>query len=344
MNNYYKTWLVSCIFLVIAMVILGGYTRLTDSGLSITEWYLIDGILPPLNDDQWQVLFTKYQAIPQFKIVNFAMDMAGFKQIFWLEYIHRIIGRIIGVAIIIPALFFLLYKADSDKKFIIMMMILIILQGALGWFMVASGLKDNITVSHFRLATHLIVAFVIFALLFHHSLVNFISNNPLSSLNNKNSSFLYKIITVIFVILTIQVFYGALVAGLDAGLIYNEFPMMGENIYPNELLNTELLNILFYNPATVQFIHRIFAYIIILCNIILLFITINNSYAKEINYIILLVTMLILLQVIFGIATIITVVNIHIAVLHQLCALILYAIVFSFYKELRSKKINHELL
>lgn len=328
----YKSWLIACMSLVIIMLTLGGYTRLTGSGLSITQWDLFNGILPPLGHHEWQILFNKYKTIPQFTIINFAMDLDGFKKIFWLEYIHRLFGRITGITIILPALFFLKYKSDINRKFIITIIVLILLQGCLGWFMVASGLKENITVSHFRLAAHLMVAFFIFALFVNHIIHQ---NRVDSEVNNKT----YYIIKILFIMLTIQVCYGAFVAGLDAGFIYNDFPLMGNSFYPGEIFEINILQILFYNPATVQFLHRIFAYIIIMLNIILLFNIFIAKYSNIIKLFTLSISLLTLLQVILGIITILTVVNIHIAVLHQLCGIILYSMIFSLFKLIKLK--NH---
>ena len=339
-NGFYKSWLISCICLIIAMVVLGGYTRLTNSGLSITEWDLIEGIFPPFNEEQWHTLFNKYKKIPQFIVVNFAMDLEGFKQIFWLEYLHRLIGRITGIVVILPALFFLKYKKNCNKKFVFSVMILIIFQGALGWFMVASGLQGNITVSHFRLAIHLLVAFILFSIITHHTLNNIFPNYLGNRPRHKKYNIIYKLVEIMLIVLTIQIIYGAFVAGLDGGLIYNNFPLMADKIYPEELLNVNAFQALFYNPATVQFIHRTIAFFIIGLNIILFIKVFSGNYERIIKSMTLYFSSLVLLQFLLGVITILTVVNINVAVLHQLCALILYATIFTFYKELKLKTLR----
>ena len=328
----YRYWLVTCMIFIAIIVVLGGYTRLTDSGLSITEWNLITGILPPLNNSEWELLFFKYRQIPQFELVSFTMDLEGFKEIFWLEYIHRLVARILGVIIIIPALFFF-FCFHKHKLFLIKVMLLVILQGCLGWFMVTSGLKDNVTVSHFRLAIHLILAFILFAIFTNHLFMMFYKQK-LFNKPNQNKLFIF-LIRGIFILISVQVIYGAFVAGLDAGMIYNDFPLMGNSIYPPELFLVSISEMLLYNAATVQFIHRVLAYIICIFSVILLLHVSVSNYHKIARIMIFFLIFLIFIQAILGIITILTIVNANFAVMHQFCGLILFATIFTLCKRVK---------
>ena len=344
-EKLYQSWLIIVALCITIMVILGGYTRLTGSGLSITQWSLLSGILPPLSQEEWQILFSKYQEIPQFKLVNFAMDLSGFKQIFWLEYIHRLMGRVTGILIIIPAILFFKYHQKAARKFLTGVIFLILLQGSLGWFMVASGLKDNVSVDHFRLAAHLITAFILFSLIFAEILKTSTKISP-ANIAPKTNNKSYILVSIIFIILTIQVIYGAFVAGLDGGYIYNNFPLMGENFYPEELSyylqatqeHNNISTILFYNPATVQFWHRMIAYLVIFLIFLLVFFSYYHRYPQKCKKIILFMFILCIIQISLGIMTILSVVNIHIAVMHQVTALILYGVAFTLQRESRLEK------
>jgi len=309
---YYQIWLFACLTLVAFMVVIGGYTRLTDSGLSIMEWRLFTGVLPPLTESGWQELFSLYQQIPQFKQINFSMDLEGFKQIFWLEYLHRLLGRVIGIVIIIPAIFF--YRSSVYKKPALLYSALVLLQGCMGWFMVASGLQELVSVSHFRLAAHLILAFILFALmavnLFEIKFPNFVLNQGIYERPILLKSFC--------IILLVQIIYGAFVAGLDAGLIYNSYPLMGKNIYPEEIFMVSFLELFFNNIATVQFIHRSLAFVLVIIAVILVRSGLLKTNLGQA------LALLLFLQFLLGIATLITVVNMHLAVLHQLFALLLF--------------------
>ncbi|MBL6785588.1 MAG: COX15/CtaA family protein [Rickettsiales bacterium] len=309
------------------MIILGGFTRLTGSGLSITEWNVFTGILPPLNHADWQILFAKYQLIPEFKIVNFDMNVEDFKRIFWLEYLHRILGRIIGLVTIFGFIFFIRDKniSVSMKKKIAFITFFIPVQGLIGWYMVKSGLKDNVDVSHFMLAFHLTMAFILLFLLarFYHD-----AKFPNTKLVTKNYS---KFVKFIIVIAFIQVVFGAFVAGLKAGLIYNEFPMMGDGFLPLEIYDHRFFSFAYINnPAIVQFIHRITAYLLSIL-IIILGVKFYKEFDLKIKKQYKLVIYTLLLQIIVGITVLLTSLNIYLAVIHQLIAAILIYILSWFY-------------
>ncbi len=249
-------WLYSGCFLIFLMVVIGGITRLTGSGLSITEWKPIMGSVPPLNDHDWQIAFEKYQQIPQFQKINAHFELEDFKSIYWWEFIHRQLGRLIGLVFLIPFLYFLLTK-QLDKVTIRKALFLFLLggiQGFLGWFMVSSGLAERTSVSHIRLAIHLVAAFITFGFTFWYALE---LRNPVSKEDTGASSGTVKLI---FSILIIQIVYGAFVAGMHAGKMYNTFPLMDGQLIPTGMatLEPQVLNLL-NNPVAVQFIHRIFA-------------------------------------------------------------------------------------
>ena len=313
----YRIWLILILSIVNLMVVLGGYTRLTDSGLSITEWNLWSGILPPFSLENWQILFAKYQEIPQFKEQNFHFSLADFQRIFWLEYIHRLVGRILGVVFILGGGYFVI-KNKEKIKFIILCFFLLMSQGLMGWLMVYSGLSENISVSHFRLACHLLLAFVLFAVVFREFMME---RKPLQKSKIFTSPQKGVFSKVFFSLLALQVIYGAFVAGKDAGLIYNEFPFMGEGVYPAEIFNKEsFFRKIFYQEAILQFLHRVIATILLLLGV---FIYYKDKAFKW-------VFSLLLVQYLLGIITILTFVHIHIAILHQFVALWLFALSFNY--------------
>ena len=252
-------WLLVCAALVFAMVVVGGVTRLTHSGLSIVEWQPLVGTLPPLNDAEWQTLFEKYQRTPEFKQVNFDMDLEGFKGIFWWEYFHRLLGRTIGLVFLLPFLWFLLRRRLETRLAWQLggVFLLGALQGALGWYMVASGLVDNPRVSHFRLTAHLGVALLIFAAELWLALRLLSANAPATGRLGRPALWLAALVLV-------MALSGGFVAGLRAGYAYNTFPLMNGHLVPPEILMLEpwWQNFL-YNFATVQFVHRSIGWLLI---------------------------------------------------------------------------------
>jgi len=258
-------WLLACCALVFAMVVVGGITRLTHSGLSIVEWQPIVGTVPPLNDAQWQEAFAKYQQTPEFKLRNHAMDLEGFKGIFWWEYAHRLLGRVIGLAFIIPFAYFLWRRAITGSLAWKLAGVFLLggLQGALGWYMVQSGLVDDPRVSSVRLAAHLGVAFLIYAMMFWMALglLNPV-RVPASDSARRRAGMLVAIVFV-------MVLSGALVAAIRAGFAYNTFPLMNGQWIPAEIMSVDpwWRNFL-DNMATVQFVHRVLAVLVLLATII----------------------------------------------------------------------------
>ena len=258
LKKYISLWLVSMFWVIAIMIIVGGLTRLTDSGLSITQWQLFSGIFPPFNETQWNQYFELYKKIPEYNLQNHSMTLEEFKVIFWWEFIHRFLGRLIGILFFVPLIFFTLKLGFKKILSLYLIFILICFQGFIGWYMVSSGLVDRVDVSHYRLSLHLVLAFIIISLIFWNYL----------SLRNINLSFkkINRQIPIIFIlIIFLQICIGAFVSGMDAGKIYNSWPLMGSGFFPddNSIKNLFYLSAL-NDPSMVQFMHRSLAYLIFL--------------------------------------------------------------------------------
>lgn len=257
-------WLLSGCVLLFIMVTVGGITRLTNSGLSMTDWHLINDTFPPMSEEKWVEAFEEYKKYPEYQLINKHKDfqLEDYKFIFFWEWFHRFIGRIIGVVFIIPFVYFLI-KKKLDKETIKKCFVLLgmgAFQGFLGWFMVASGLKDMPDVSHFRLAIHLTFAFITFAYTLWVALDLIYPERKLPVLK------LRKIARIALVILIIQIIYGGFVAGLNAGLIHNHWPLMSDGQFFHESIKLEQSNLLLSfteGKSGVQFIHRTFAYVVV---------------------------------------------------------------------------------
>ncbi len=320
-NKLFIKWLYCSFTIVFLIIIVGGLTRLTNSGLSITEWELFEGILPPLNSKSWEAYFDLYKQIPQYKLLNFNMNLSEFKVIFYWEYVHRMLARLIGLFFLIPLIYFYLTK-QIKKEYIyicILIFFFILFQGVIGWYMVKSGLVNNITVSHYRLSIHLTTAVIIISMIFW-LLKNFI--------NRKNKIFFrYSLENLPFHLLVILIFFqiivGAFVSGLDAGMIYQTWPKMGNTFIPNDLVFFNFLNIFeFNNHSLVQFYHRSLAYLIIIYVIFLS----TYIYKKKLDKLYTPLKILILfliLQVLLGIFTLISGLNIYLASSHQIISIFL---------------------
>ena len=309
--KYLKLWLITLFLLIVSMVAVGGLTRLTDSGLSITAWELFTGILPPLNINEWDNYFAEYKKIPEYKNINFGMTLSEFKTIFYWEYAHRLLARIVGLFSLLPLIFFSLifknHKFYSNKYYIIFL--LVCLQGFIGWYMVRSGLIENNDVSHFRLSIHLSLALFLLCLIFWFLLDLF--NIKKFKINISN----LLIFSILFLIV-LQIILGSFLSGLDGSLIYNSWPDMNGFFFPNDVnIKDYLSSELFYNPSIIQFLHRITAYILLFFIIILNYKIIKNKF-NILN--ILLFDIAVLLQIFLGIITLTSGADIKYASLHQL--------------------------
>ena len=315
-NNQLSIWLIAMFIIISIMIVVGGLTRLTDSGLSITEWQLFSGLLPPLNQNDWILYFNLYKEIPEFKLQNFNMTLQEFKVIFWWEWAHRFLGRLIGLCYLIPLIYFSFKVKISKILDLYFIFFLICFQGFIGWYMVSSGLVDRVDVSHFRLSIHLLIAFLILSLIFW---------NYLKFQNYKYiSDGINSIIPFIFLVLILtQIVIGAFVSGMDAGKIYNSWPLMGGTYFPNDNKIENLFKLsAFSDPSLVQFIHRNLAYVIGFFYLLIFF----KVYKNKINKLYRSVNILgffIILQIILGIFTIILGAQIYIAAVHQVSSIFL---------------------
>jgi cytochrome c oxidase assembly protein subunit 15 len=250
------TWLLICCALVFLMVVLGGFTRLTGSGLSMAEWRPIMGALPPMNAAEWQRVFEIYQQTPEFKLVNSHMDVNDFKGIFWLEYLHRLLGRVIGIAFALPLVYFAIRGAIKPRQLPWYLFLLALggAQAVIGKIMVASGQVDAPQVSHFKLTAHLGAAFLVYALMLWTAL------NLLFKPSGSTNHGTYRWAVGLTVVLSVTILSGGLVAGLDAGKIFNTFPLMGDSLVPPGLMALEpAWRNPFFNLTMVQFDHRVLA-------------------------------------------------------------------------------------
>ena len=310
-KRFVEIWLYSMFILVFLIVAVGGLTRLTDSGLSITEWELFKGILPPLTDAKWLFYFDEYKKIPEYVEINYNMTLSEFKVIYYWEYGHRILARLIGLFSIIPMIY-LFFKFKKERKNIFkysVIFILICVQGFVGWFMVSSGLIENTDVSHYRLALHLSLALTILSIIFWF-IMETIKISPFKK--KFNNSFL----NFFFILIILQIVLGAFLAGMDGGLIYNSWPDMNGNFLPNDINNIDLfLYSSLDNPSVVQFYHRFTAYLLFISLLFLNYYT----YRTKIDFKpVLILNIAIFVQIILGIITLITGVKITYASLHQL--------------------------
>jgi cytochrome c oxidase assembly protein subunit 15 len=319
-------WLFACCALVFAMVVVGGVTRLTHSGLSIVEWQPIVGTLPPVTDAQWQEAFTQYQATPEFRHVNHAMDLAGFKGIFWWEYFHRLLGRLIGVVFFVPLAWFALRRRIPASLVppLVAVFALGALQGAMGWYMVQSGLVDDPRVSHLRLTAHLGLALAIFAAMFW---IGLSLMRPQRSSAGDGLGRLRAAGVALAALVFAMALTGGLVAGIRAGFAYNTFPSMNGYLVPPEILMVDPWYRNFLdNMATVQFDHRLLAWTLVL--VVPLFwwrVRRHRAASRAARSGASALVALLAVQVTLGIATLLLRVPVPLAALHQAGAVLVFA-------------------
>ncbi|MGB0881688.1 MAG: COX15/CtaA family protein [Vicingaceae bacterium] len=321
-------WLLTGCALIFLMVVIGGITRLTESGLSMVDWKLFMGMVPPLSEQEWLETFNQYKQYPEYQKVNFMFTLEEFKSIFFWEYLHRLIGRLIGMIFIIPFVYFLIKKKITGKLIGQCTIILGMgaFQGFLGWWMVKSGLIDNPDVSHYRLAVHLIAAFLTFAYTFWVAL-----SLLYKDIERPNVPFLRKSILVLFVLTVIQIIYGAFVAGLNAGFVMNTYPKMGDSWIADSVTALEPFWINFIDGiGGVQFVHRTLAHIVVG---LVIFILLKASQF-ELNKIqkngLIAMLAIVSVQFLLGVFTLLYAVPVWLGVTHQVGAFVLLgAVVYS---------------
>ena len=329
-------WLLVCCAMIFAMVVVGGLTRLTHSGLSMVEWDPIVGVIPPLNTAQWTETFAKYQQTPEYLKINRGMGLAEFKSIFWLEYYHRLLGRSIGIVFLLPFLYFLLRRRIQRAQVpkFLGMFVLGGLQGALGWYMVKSGLVDNPHVSQYRLTAHLAAAFIIYSYIFWVAL-GLLHPQP----QHKGGSAIRRlrhyslgVSTLIF----IMVLSGGFVAGLKAGLAFNTFPTMNGHWVPPGLFALHpLWHNFFENLATVQFDHRVIAYLLAVVIPLFWWHARTIKLPARTRLATHLLLGMLAVQITLGITTLLFFVPVPLAAAHQAGALVLFTLALFVNHELR---------
>ena len=316
LNLKLKIWMISLMVMITLIILVGGLTRLTDSGLSIITWELFVGILPPLSNEKWIDYFNLYKTIPEYNEQNFNMALSEFKVIFWWEWAHRFLGRLIGLAYLIPLIYFSFKIKITKLLNLYFIFFLICFQGFIGWYMVSSGLADRVDVSHFRLSLHLLIAFFILSLIYWNYLKINVSRNTTNKLN--------IFIPLLFLILIfLQISIGAFVSGMDAGKIYNSWPLMDSSYFPDDNNFNDLFKVAaLSDPSLVQFIHRNLAYLIVIFYILIFYkIYRKKMYDlyKSINYL----GIFIILQIILGIFTVLYGAQIYVASMHQISSIFL---------------------
>ena len=318
-------WLLTGCVLIFTMVIVGGITRLTHSGLSISNYKLISGTIPPLNELEWHDAFKLYKQYPEYQKLNKHFDLQDFKDIYFWEWLHRVLGRFIGLVFLIPFIYFLIRKQltkPTIKKTIILLC-LGSFQGFLGWYMVKSGLVDNPDVSHYRLAAHLTTAFITFAYTFWVALDLIFSDKKVTNITFRN------LVRFGLLILLLQIIYGAFVAGLDAGFIHNHWPLMNESQFMHNTVyieQTPIYKNFIEGKSGVQFVHRILAYIVVLTILIIWRkgrkLKLNKYQKNGINLLLIMVGV----QFLLGVLTLLLHVPVWLGVAHQVGAFVLLSI------------------
>ena len=321
-NFQISLWLVSLMSIILLMIIVGGLTRLTESGLSMVDWRLFMGTIPPLSHGDWLKVFEDYKQYPEYQIKNINMTLSEFKYIFWWEYGHRVLGRLIGIIFIIPFIYFALKKYFSNEELYSYSFLLFLggAQGIIGWWMVKSGLDVNPYVSHLRLAVHLIIAQIILSLISYL----FLKRIDIGIYKNNFSS--HKTFFIFFnIIIFFTVIYGAFMAGLDAGKSFNTWPKMGDNYIPENLIFIEdRLFGFFDNSVFIHFFHRALAYLSFLTILYMCFKHfkgIENKYQK-IHFLI--VLFLVLIQLFIGVFVVLSNVQVSLGSIHQIIGTLLF--------------------
>ena len=333
-NRAVMRWLFIFTSIVAFLIVFGAFVRLTRSGLSITEWNPISGTVPPLSEAAWQEEFTKYQSTPEFQQINFNMTVEEYKYIFWIEWIHRFLARFAGLVYAIPVFYFLFTKKIHLKDFgiYLIMGLLFIAQAVAGWIMVASGLVERPAVSHFNLTIHLLLALTLFGL----ALWTLLGHRYGFPEKSKKAKWTLpsKLALVSFILLIIQITYGGMTAGLKAGHVSDTWPLMFGKLIPPNLFSS-LINV-FESPQTIVFIHRWFAFAVLISIVVFYFTARNHETSIEIRNGLNWLIGLVIFQIVLGILTVILHVQIALALAHQAGALALFALLIYFIHHLRT--------
>ncbi len=350
--NYYKSsdlyntkiflWLLTITFMVLTIIVIGGLTRLTDSGLSMTDWRPLTGIIPPISDKNWEQVFDMYKLTPEYIIVNKNMTLNEFKYIFWWEWFHRIFARLIGVVFIIPLIYFIIKKQISKLlyKRLFIVFIFGLFQAVVGWWMVKSGLTENPYVSPYRLTFHLLNALVIFSILLWISM-DYKYSVKINFLSKPFTHDFYILISILLIFITIA--SGGFMAGTNSGQSFNTFPLMNGKLIPDDYFLEDLgISNLFENTVAINFNHRwisifSFFYIIYIC---IKFIKFDNKNVS--NIIVCAIIFFLTLQVLLGIITLLSNVYLPIASMHQTNSILLLSTLLICYHQFKYRKVIYE--
>ena len=314
-----KKWTLICVWLVSLMIIVGGMTRITDSGLSITEFELLDGVVPPFTKKAWEKKFNKYKKTSEFKLINYNMSIKEFKVIYWWEYFHRLLGRVIGLFFLVPVLFKKLFfkRFPHLYKRYVVLFFMTVFQGIVGWYMVSSGLKEGmVNVAHFRLSMHLSLAVILFCYLIWTLFLIYNHDNSI-----KGYKKLYSLLLLFIPFVFLQIIFGAFVSGTGAGNLYHTFPSMNGQFIPDSLFaaySKKGFVSLFNNLASIQFIHRILGIIIFIYTVFLFFYSnfrLCDYMIKSSLYIILLA---VICQFLFGVFVLVFEMSIYFRIFHHI--------------------------
>ena len=320
--NIFSIWLIILGLSVVSIILIGGYTRISDSGLSITEWLPVTGILYPMSEISWLIEFNKYKMIDEFMLVNSSMTLAEFKVIYFWEWFHRAFARLIGLIYLVPLIYLIISKKIPEGHYsnVLLIGLLLSIQAVVGWYMVKSGLTDRVDVSQYRLSLHLTIAFIILGLIFY-SLLRFVSANKI----NEDLIVQSNLLLTIFICIFFQILYGAFVSGTDSGLLYNTWPFYNGNLIPGDLIiQNRYLHSFFENKEFILFFHRTFAFILLFIIVFLNFIIFNKGSNYETQILIISFDIVFLIQ--GGIGVLMTFLNIpwYLALAHQGNSIILF--------------------
>lgn len=340
-------WLSLCALLVVGMVAVGGYTRLSGSGLSITEWKPIHGVIPPRGEDEWQEEFEKYKQIPQYAEINKGMSLDAFKTIFWPEYWHRVLGRVIGIVFFFPLVGFFATGAIGGRFALKLAAIFALggLQGFMGWYMVSSGLIQNVYVNHLRLAAHFSLALLLLGLILWQicSLSRPKWGDPVPGDTDPSTRIDSLRISYIFwfTLLCLQLLYGAFMAGLHAGLLYNTYPDMNGKMLPDGLWEPAMgITNLFENRTTVQFIHRTLAACVVAGFGFWWFVNRPRVTSRKLVKTAAFLAMVIAAQFALGVLTLVNAVPLELGLMHQLTAVLLFGLSVIMLHQLGTRRDN----